>query len=444
MSMRELLATAQSLARRGRDAEALAILEPHFDDDRLGSDAVDAAVSLVWRVHGIPAALDYWMTRLPQRPRVPGLGRIHPAANPRPRSRRRDRVRVAIVAFNWNFLACEVDALSADPRFDLQTLWPGSYVTGKAASGSRSQQLARAGRRHGEVLRWADVVFCEWCDRPAVWLAACLPARTALCIRLHNYEAHTPYPLLVDWRRVSEAIFVADHIREYVDAPLALTQRVRTSVLPPVHRVADFGREKRPEARWTLGMIGYNRRAKQPLMALEILARLRQYDRRWRLRLVGHGFGRTRRADCDPADGKAFRSTVEALGLSEAVTVSPFTNDVAGWLTRVGFILSTSEREGTHEGVAQGMSSGAIPVVRRWPVFRSFSAAERRYPTALHFDDAREAAAAIRAVARRAASDEAFRACGREYADEARRRFDVAAGIPRFTSVLRRAAGHQE
>jgi glycosyltransferase involved in cell wall biosynthesis len=197
-------------------------------------------------------------------------------------------------------------------------------------------------------------------------------------VRLHSYEAHSPFPLLVDWRRVSELIFPADHIREYVDNALNLSDRVRTNVVSLVHDVKTFARDKLPEARWTLGMIGYNSSNKHPLMTLDILARLRRHDKRWRLRLVGHPFAKAHPAESDPGYAKSFWNAVRSSGLRDAVTASPFTDDIARWLTRVGFILSTSEREGMHQAVAQGMSSGAIPVVRRWPTFRSLSAAEHR------------------------------------------------------------------
>jgi hypothetical protein len=437
------IAAARTLARRGRHADALAILEPLFDDERLGNDSIDAALMSVWDVYGIPGALGYWATRLGNRlPVTRGARPASPRRRILPRSG--GRVRVAIVSFNWNFLDYEVEALSGDPRFELRLVWPGAYVRGPSAGGGRRPRLTQADPRHARVLRWADVVLCEWCDRPAVWLASCLPSRTALCIRFHSYEAHSPYPMLVDWRRVSDLIFVSDHIREYVDARLSLTRQVRTSVVPLVHRVADFVDEKRPNARWTLGMIGYNSRNKHPIMALEILARLRQHDRRWRLRLVGHGFRRAPGGDSDRAYGSSFWRAVDALGLTAAVTVSPFTDDLRDWLTGVGFILSTSEREGTHEAVAQGMSSGAIPVVRRWPVFRSLSAAERQYPTAIHFDTPEEAVSGMLSFVKRARTAAAFRACALEYAAEARRRFDLSVGIPSFLSALRRAAGYQE
>jgi glycosyltransferase involved in cell wall biosynthesis len=390
-------------------------------------------------VHGSAAALPYWIDRLGHRLPAP---RARPRPKPRrPRRRGDHRVRLVVVSHNWNFFGCELASLSSDARFEVRTVWPGRYVTEPVRRTPAASALARADKDHRALFRWADIVLCDWCERPAVWLSRCLPLRTALCVRLHSHEAHSPFPLLVDWRRVSDAIFVADHIREYLDETVRISARVRTTVLAPAHRVADFEGAKRAEARWTLGMIGYNSPRKHPLLALEILAALRRRDRRWRLRLIGHPFGRAHGAESDPLYARAFRRAIAAWGLSESVSVSPFTSNLRPWLSRVGFILSTSEREGTHEGVAQGMSSGAIPVVRRWPVYRSMSAAERRYPTAIHFDTAQEAAAGITGLSRGLPDETAFRACGLKYAEEARRRFDCSVAAPRLAALLLGAAG---
>ncbi len=36
------------------------------------------------------------------------------------------------------------------------------------------------------------------------------------------------------------------------------------------------------------------------------------------------------------------------------------------WFSKVGFLLSTSDHEGSHQVVAEGMASGAIPIIRNW------------------------------------------------------------------------------
>ena len=45
----------------------------------------------------------------------------------------------------------------------------------------------------------------------------------------------------------------------------------------------------------------------------------------------------------------------------------PAGRDVAAWLRRVGFVLSTSDDESFHLAPAEGMASGAVPALLPWP-----------------------------------------------------------------------------
>src|SRR5690606_36667652 len=132
----------------------------------------------------------------------------------------------------------------------------------------------------------------------------------------------------------------------------------------------------------TLGIVGYTQANKNARMALPILAALRTKDPRFRLKLLGKPFDRTLRNPSEIAYQKAFYEDLERLELEDAVSFDPFTHDVPAWFEDVGYILSTSHHEGTHEAVAQGMSSAAVPVVRRWPRSLIHRGAERRYPRA--------------------------------------------------------------
>jgi hypothetical protein len=49
------------------------------------------------------------------------------------------------------------------------------------------------------------------------------------------------------------------------------------------------------------------------------------------------------------------------------VTFDGFGGDVAAWLRRVGWVLSTSDDESFHLAPAEGMASGAVPALLPWP-----------------------------------------------------------------------------
>jgi len=63
----------------------------------------------------------------------------------------------------------------------------------------------------------------------------------------------------------------------------------------------------------------------------------------------------------------ALRRIQRSGRLRGAVVFDEAGPDVAVWLRRVGFVLSTSDDESFHVAPAEGMASRAVPVLRHWP-----------------------------------------------------------------------------
>ncbi|MER5749964.1 glycosyltransferase [Streptomyces sp. NPDC002088] len=137
-----------------------------------------------------------------------------------------------------------------------------------------------------------------------------------------------------------------------------------------IHNAMDLAtlqRPKRPDARFTLGLVGVGQVAKDPRWAVEVLRLLRKHDDRYRLLLVGGGLN----ADAGPA-ARAYHDRLERdlarLEPSGAVRRFGQTDDIPAVLEEVGVILSASVRESFHCGFVEG-ASGAVPVARDWPFF---------------------------------------------------------------------------
>jgi glycosyltransferase involved in cell wall biosynthesis len=135
---------------------------------------------------------------------------------------------------------------------------------------------------------------------------------------------------------------------------------------------------KHPDAAYTLGLVGWNNVTKDPAWALDLLEALRAKDDRWTLRLVGHNFPLSNLTGPATAYRDDLMRRIEALG--DAVQRPGFTDDVPEALRHIGVILSSSRREGTHEGLIQGVASGAFPVVRDWPYVARWGGARTLFP----------------------------------------------------------------
>ncbi len=286
-------------------------------------------------------------------------------------------------------------------------------------------------RRSIALLQWADAIWCEWCAGNAVWYSQRVRPAQRLIVRLHRYEMTTSTPDEVQWENVDRLIFIAPHVRDTVVARLG-PRAARPACL--VYNTVDcqrFARPKHDSAPWTLGLLGYCPKLKNPRLAAEILLRLRRHDQRWRLRLVGRPPQSYEWIWSNPDERRYYQELeafIASANLTPHIIREDWTDDPPAWFARVGFILSCSDFEGSHQAVAEGLASGAVPVVRRWP------GAADMYPNSLLFDTADQAAHLVNTVTTQdrwtALSDQARR--------EARQRFDLPIVLPQIEQALLR------
>jgi len=295
------------------------------------------------------------------------------------------------------------------------------------------QRIYEADQTFSELVDWADLIVCEWSTAHAVWLSRFLPPHKKLVVRLHSYEAFTQWPFFLNYGGVDGFIFVADHIRRFSDLQFRWSRfPLQTELLPNFNFLKRFELPKAPVARRTLAMVGYSNLNKDPLMAAQALALLRKQDPKWRLLLVGHRWDPSKLRGRELEYFLQFEAFVDDNNLSDAIVYRDFTRDIPVVMREVGFILSCSWREGTHESILEGMASGAIPVVRRWPMVHEFGAPETVYPDLDYFDTADEAARTILKYA----DDASFERKSDESIRYAMERFDIDAVFPRFEKLI--------
>lgn len=283
-----------------------------------------------------------------------------------------------------------------------------------------------------EALGASDTVWVEWGQRAAV-AASLLPERSRRTIvRLHSFEAFTAFPQLVDWSAVDDLVFVGPHIRDLLVPRLRGFDpaTTRTHVVPVSLDAARWHRPKQPGAERTLALVGWAAPAKDAVWALDVLAALRAEDPSYRLLLVGH-----EPAADGPAGVRQYREAVlDRLAqpdLAGAVERVPFTPDVPGLLERVGVVLSSSVRESLHMAVVEGAASGAVPVVRDWPMLAAFDGPRRLFPADWVVTTVEQACARVRAT-----TGPSFAEVGAQAAADAAARYDDAAVVAALREVL--------
>lgn len=217
---------------------------------------------------------------------------------------------------------------------------------------------------------WADVLICEWCGPNAVWYSHHRRPGQRLIVRLHRYELERAWPAGVDIERVDRVVCVSD---AYAIRTSTVTGWPADKIVTIPNCVDDgaLDRAKLEGAEFHLGFIGMAPMLKRLDRALDVLERLRRDDPRFRLfvksKLPWDYPGIWQRED-ERAYVEALMRRIQTTRiLRDAVVFDAFGPDVASWLRRIGFVLSTSDGESFHLAIAEGMASGAVPCLIDWP-----------------------------------------------------------------------------
>jgi len=307
-----------------------------------------------------------------------------------------DKLKVVVAGHDLKFFTPLLDYLRLQP--DLEVRLDKWAALGKHDAGA-SRELAG----------WADVVVCEWCGPNAVWYSKHKRRGSRLLVRLHRFELTSPYPAQVKIGAVSQVVCVSRHYarltREQTGWPEAKVVTVPNGI-----DVAQLDRPKLDGARFHLGLIGIVPSRKRLDLALDVLEELRREDDRYLLFIKSgmpweHWWVWQNPAERDHY-ASALRRVQRSPLLRGAVVFDDAGPDVAAWLRRIGFMLSTSDDESFHVAPAEGMASRAVPVLRHWP------GAETIYDMRWIHRSPADMAAAIAALGdeadRRRAGDEAY------------------------------------
>lgn len=241
----------------------------------------------------------------------------------------------------------------------------------------------------------ADVVVAEWFGAGTMWASRLLPAETKMVVRGHSLDFYDPWLHLMDWNSVNQVIVPhAGYASLFADLTVG-TDAPQPNIMGPYRPdLPHWSRGRDPKVRFTLGMVGWGRRVKDPMMALDLL----DLDERRSLVLIGQGFG-TKLTGAHLAYAQAFAARAAEPRYAGRIDFVGHSDDVADRLAGVGVVLSCSMREGWHLGVIEGAASGAVPVVREWPLLASRGGASHMFPPGWVVPDVVAADARIAALA---------------------------------------------
>ncbi|MDD3266917.1 MAG: glycosyltransferase [Burkholderiales bacterium] len=227
--------------------------------------------------------------------------------------------------------------------------------------------------RSKELYKKADIIFCEWGLANAVWYSKNNTELKPLFVRIHAQEVRErarKFGNSLNVDNITKFIFVSDKIKG--DAlKLWNWPQEKMTTIPNYVLTNDFTFIHKTKLSPILGIVGITPHSKRLDIAIDLISAMLKIYPEAKLYIKGkrpeeyewmHALGRVRELDYYYEQYKR----LEVEPLKSAVIFDGFDNDMANWYQKIDFILSTSDHESFHYGLADGVLSGCIPIVWPW------------------------------------------------------------------------------
>ncbi|WP_444888146.1 hypothetical protein [Microbulbifer sp. JMSA008] len=220
-----------------------------------------------------------------------------------------------------------------------------------------------------KLLNEADTIFCEWGLGNTVWYSKHKKSGQRLITRLHLQEITTRSPEKFNHDSIDNYIMVSPYWYEKFVSEFSL-KREKCKMIYNLVDIKLLDKAKNQEAKFHLGMIGDVPQRKRLDRALDIFENLYNLDQRYKLFVKGKRpeeypwmHSRSRRSEMDYYRKQYKR--IEDNGWKDNVIFEGH-GPIDSWLQKIGYILSVSDFESFHLAPAEGLASGAIPIIFNW------------------------------------------------------------------------------
>ena len=220
------------------------------------------------------------------------------------------------------------------------------------------------------LLAEADVIFCEWGLGNVVWYSRHKRPGQRLVVRIHAQELRKRFLNDADIDAVDAFVFVSPvgmrRAQILFDLPAS-----KCTVIGNTFDIGRFGAYRPTIDRHTLGLVGSVPQSKRLDLALDVIEDLTAQDPAFRLVVKGKEYSEYAWLMSRQKETAYFQEQYgrisDSTALQRAVEFGGHSDDIAEWYrTEPGFILSTSDHEGTHQAIAEGGAAGCIPIIYPW------------------------------------------------------------------------------
>lgn len=218
------------------------------------------------------------------------------------------------------------------------------------------------------LVAWADVIWCEWLLGAAVWYSVRKRVDQELIVRCHRSEVMATYGQKIKLSSVSKFVAISPHGLDDFSDRFAISRR-KFELIPNAVDVRSFlGRPKERSSCSRLLMVGNVPKLKGYHRAIELLAKLRQYDSSFSLTVIGKSPEDLDWLWMQEEERRYFElceSRIDILGLRSSVNTLGW-RDLQNEYSKFDVLLSLSDFEGCQVAPLEAMAAGLVPVVRPW------------------------------------------------------------------------------
>ena len=231
-------------------------------------------------------------------------------------------------------------------------------------------------------MEWADICWFEWCDELVIYGSSLPLARVKKIIcRLHRYEVFTGYPGKVTWENVDKLVIVTRHLEDIIRTNWPdIPDRVEITVIENGVDIGRYAFKERSKG-FNLAMVGYIHSRKNPVLALQVMKKLVDIDKRYKLYVAGTFQEQPVQMYWD--------YQVRRMGLDGNVIFEGWQKDISSWLEDKNYLISASIHESFGYAIAEAMARGIKPVIH------DFLHADEIWPEEYLFNTVDEAVGAI-------------------------------------------------
>lgn len=215
-----------------------------------------------------------------------------------------------------------------------------------------------------QLLKKADVVFCEWGLGNSVFYSQNKLNRQILIVRMHAQEKNTDYLFNADFSKIDLFISIAPFIYEELVCKFKLP-REKTKLIYNQIDFSQFKYNPSHRNRYNLGICGITPKLKRLDLALDIFEKLYAKDNQYKLFIKGKNpldfeWVKKNKEEC-----KYYNEVFERIRRmkNENIIFDGYSDNIANWYKKIGYILSLSDQESFHMAVIEGAASGAIPAI---------------------------------------------------------------------------------